>query len=656
MKPTRPVGRIVVMLVALGALFLPGPHAQANPDVDVCLASGAPGSAAVNTTITYTDTVTSCGTDTATGIVLTDTISPNATFQSITENGFSCTTPAVGATGTVSCTHPDMASGASDSIMLVVKVIAAPATCFILNSVTLDAIDDSTPDASTANTQVLNCADVTVTKTDTPDPVAAGQNLTYTVTVTNNGPPPASGVMLSDAIPATTTFVSMPCPSGWACSLPAAGSSGTTVTASHTGNMLDGESGTFTLTVKVGSTSTSTTVTSCTISNTATVTSTTGVDPSANNTATTTTTVSNCADLSVTKTDSPDPVTAGNNLTYTITVMNNGPGTSTTVSLSDPLPASTTFVSLAIPAGWTCTAPAVGAAGTVTCTNPSVANGATATFTLVVKVAPSAPTTALLSNTATVAAGTVAAPSPDPISTNNSALVTTTVTASADLNLTKSASPDPVVRGTHLTYTITARGTGPSNAANVTLSDTLPTHTTFVLMTASTGWTCDTPSVGSPGTVSCTKSPVAPTEVNTFVLVVRVAPGTHNNAFIRNTASLSSTTPDVNQANNSATATTRVKACPITGTRGNDHLFGTPGNDLICGLGGNDVVNGGGGRDTLIGGPGADTLKGGPGKDVLRGGGGDDLLKGGAGNDTLFGGPGNDTCLQGGGSGSLHSC
>ncbi len=66
--------------------------------------------------------------------------------------------------------------------------------------------------------------------------------------------------------------------------------------------------------------------------------------------------------LSVTKTDSPDPVAAGANLTYTITVQNLGPSTAPNVSLSDTLPAGTTFVSLIgaggldrsprLPVGW----------------------------------------------------------------------------------------------------------------------------------------------------------------------------------------------------------------------------------------------------------------------------------------------------------------
>ena len=41
-------------------------------------------------------------------------------------------------------------------------------------------------------------ADLSVTKTDSPDPVRSGGNLTYTITVTNNGPDAATGVTMTD--------------------------------------------------------------------------------------------------------------------------------------------------------------------------------------------------------------------------------------------------------------------------------------------------------------------------------------------------------------------------------------------------------------------------------------------------------------------------
>ena len=138
------------------------------------------------------------------------------------------------------------------------------------------------------------------------------------------------------------------------------------------------------------------------------------------------------ADLSVTKTGGPNPVTAGGNITYAIGVANGGPSAAASVSLTDTLPANTTFVSFAAPAGWVSTTPSVGGTGTVTATNGSLANGGTASFMLVVQVNGGTPGGTVITNTASVGSATV-----DPNGTNNSASAGTTVSA---------AGPPPVVQ------------------------------------------------------------------------------------------------------------------------------------------------------------------------------------------------------------------
>src|SRR3984893_3170338 len=77
------------------------------------------------------------------------------------------------------------------------------------------------------------------------------------------------------------------------------------------------------------------------------------------------------ADLSVTKVDTPDPVHTGSNLTYTITVTNNGPDAAANTSWSHTLPVWSTLVSLPEVAGWSCTGPEPGDTGLVSCSNAS---------------------------------------------------------------------------------------------------------------------------------------------------------------------------------------------------------------------------------------------------------------------------------------------
>ncbi|HEX8619363.1 MAG TPA: hypothetical protein VF911_17405, partial [Thermoanaerobaculia bacterium] len=103
-------------------------------------------------------------------------------------------------------------------------------------------------------------------------------------------------------------------------------------------------------------------------------------------------TVACSPDLEVTiNNDTPDPVYAGENITYTQRVTNIGPLAATNPTFTQNTPAGTTFVSMVPPAGWSCTTPAIGAAGTISCTANSgtlAANATSGNFTLVLATSP----------------------------------------------------------------------------------------------------------------------------------------------------------------------------------------------------------------------------------------------------------------------------
>ncbi|HEY2568422.1 MAG TPA: DUF11 domain-containing protein, partial [Candidatus Udaeobacter sp.] len=138
------------------------------------------------------------------------------------------------------------------------------------------------------------------------------------------------------------------------------------------------------------------------------------------------------ADLAIAKSDSPDPVLTGNDLTYTVTVTNNGPDTATAVTVTDNLPAETTFVSCSSTGGGVCG----GTGNNRTVTFASLASGQTETITFVANVICSVTDGTAISNTATVSSVT-----PDPDTTNNSATATTT--ASNPPPLVTDATADP---------------------------------------------------------------------------------------------------------------------------------------------------------------------------------------------------------------------
>jgi uncharacterized repeat protein (TIGR01451 family) len=227
-------------------------------------------------------------------------------------------------------------------------------------------------------------------------------------------------------------------------------------------------------------------------------------------------------------------VTAGNTITYNITVTNNGPLTATGVTLNDPLPAGETFVS-ATPSQGTCTA-------AVSCNIGTIANGAMATFTIQASVSPATPNGTTLSNTATVSATTT-----DPNPANNSSTSSANVINGADLSITKTG-PASIVARQNVVYTITVTNNGPSSATSVVVTDPTPAGLTFV----SNSGGCTTAFPCNLGTL--TNGQVV-TITSTFS-----AGAVGGN--VSNTATVSSATTDPNPANNSATAS----SAPLSST------------------------------------------------------------------------------------------
>src|SRR4029453_18929878 len=292
-----------------------------------------------------------------------------------------------------------------------------------------------------------------ITKTDSPDPVPGGTNVTYAITITNNGPATTQNVVLNDVLPTGPTFVSAQFVGGsvqGTCTQPAVGATGGTFNCTYPA-LTNGQNSAYHVTLNVPAGS------SGSLFNTGTVSaSNSTTDPTpANNSVTQITAINSNADMVITKTDSPDPVPGGTNVTYTITITNNGPATAQNVVLNDVLPTGPTFVSSQFVGGSTAatnrTTPTVGqTGGTFNCTWTTLANGQNALYNVTLNVP--AGSSGNISNTATVNASNSTT---DPTPANKSVTQNPPINSNADMVITKTDSPDPVPGGTNLTYTIT---------------------------------------------------------------------------------------------------------------------------------------------------------------------------------------------------------
>jgi uncharacterized repeat protein (TIGR01451 family) len=316
--------------------------------------SDTPDPAPVGSNVTYTLRLEHQGGGDATGVYLVDTLPANVTFVSASPG---CSHSA----GTVLCATNYIRAGEFRTFDVTVKTTQTGA---INNRVEVLA-GQSDPDTSdnvwNEQTTVRPLqADLSVTKAATPESVAEGQELTYTVTAANAGPEDAPNLVVTDTLPSTVNFVS---------ASPGCTEADGTVTCTAA-NLAPGAEAVYEIVVD--------TTADGTITNVVAVSSDREDPDPVNNTFSLDTAVTALiADLSIQKTDAPDPVGVGDDLTYTLQVNNAGPDTATDVVVDDTLPGSVTFVS----ASTGCTH----MAGTVTCSTASLPSADGATFEIVVR-------------------------------------------------------------------------------------------------------------------------------------------------------------------------------------------------------------------------------------------------------------------------------
>ncbi|HVJ38167.1 MAG TPA: SdrD B-like domain-containing protein [Stenotrophomonas sp.] len=269
----------------------------------------------------------------------------------------------------------------------------------------------------------------------------------------------------------------------------------------------------------------------------------------ANNRRTEATTLDSAGDLSIEKIATPDPVVAGAEITYTITVRNAGPSASAGFNVVDDLPAAVQYVANSFSgSGWTFN-PA-----TMTATHAAaVASGGNSSFSFRARVTAGSGNVV---NTARVQAGTT----PDPLPDNNTGTVTTTITAGADLGLTKTATPAPAISGQPVTFNVQVRNQGPSAALNPRFVDNLPTGFLATGGTAPAGWTCTNSNADTTRTCALSGSLAVGGVANFTITSVVPAAGTNSSGNVTNSATASADTPDPNLVDNTGSTTFTVLA------------------------------------------------------------------------------------------------
>ena len=181
--------------------------------------------------------------------------------------------------------------------------------------------------------------------------------------------------------------------------------------------------------------------------------------------------INDFADLSIDVSDDADPVVAGDNLTYTVSLTNAGPDAATGVVLTSALPAGTSLVSTA--------GCGQDPAGAPSCSVGSIAVGATVQVAIVVAVPASAGMDVLLNFGASVASALF-----DPQTAGNTGSESTAVIARADLGIDLTSPMADYAAGAPLHWQAVATNHGPGAALGASVVVDMPAGLTGV------AWTC----------------------------------------------------------------------------------------------------------------------------------------------------------------------
>ncbi len=383
----------------LVALCAAAPLAAAAQSADLVInIADSPDPGPAGGIFTYTIRVDDNGPSAATGVMLSATLPPGATFVDVLPTQGSCSTAAL---PTIDCTLGSLAFLGSATVT--VRVVLPAAQVYTLTASTTA----TTPDGNTSNnnasetTTAVEAADMKIDVAAPAGPLPAGTPFNYVVTTTNQGPYAldASGTQtVAFDVPPGACVTAAPTGTGWSCVAPAGGypaCGGQTITCTHAGPLNVGQSAPP-LTIPAASTTEGSVTGEFEVSSTL-----PDGNPADNVAEATTEFTGDSSDLSIRKTASPSVVAVGANVTFTLTPRFEGgtpPGAlpPNLITVTDTLPANVTYVS-AGGSGWTCDTSSL---PLITCTRPGPYTGGNYTNMPAITIVATADAAGPISNTA----------------------------------------------------------------------------------------------------------------------------------------------------------------------------------------------------------------------------------------------------------------
>lgn len=406
--------------------------------------------------------------------------------------------------------------------------------------------DGLTFGAFAIRSDLVATVDLAISKTNNVTTVKPGEQVTYIIEAKNNSEQAVADASVTDGLPPSLLDATWKCAAsnGSNCDQPeGSGSINTTVDLAPDG------SARFTVTGRLARDASGELVNKACIDVPAGTIETNRRD----NCAIDSDPIPTVADLAITKTDGRREAKRGEEITYTIEAINNGPSSVVGARVIDIIP-----VSLVGPV-WTCTG-----AGGASCSPASgkedlgadvnLPAGGKLTFIVKARIAAGTPDCEI-NNTAFIEGppGLI-----DSNPGNNSATDTTALPPMVDLSIVKKADPRTYIAGCdQIVYDIIATNNSSCAVAeNVEIQDTLPPHTTFVSAMPSAGGQCPSPAAGGP--LICSWSGPTAAKADRSAKVIVKINSSAPVGVIENEATVKSDTPELNPDNNKTKASVPV--------------------------------------------------------------------------------------------------
>lgn len=501
-------------------------------EADLLVVKSAPATPPVpGENATYSISVTNLGPSVAVDATLTDTLPAGLTFVS-SSLGSDCTASGTPATGqTVVCDLATVPVGTLAAITLTVAVDPA-LTGSIENTaaITSTTADPTPPDnTSTDVTDLAPSADLVLAKSVDPQTAVAGTNVTFALSVTSNGPSDASGITVTDTLPAGLSFVAA------GTDARCADTGGGVIECAEAGPLAPGAAAvTFDVVASVDAVNAANTQ----LVNGAVVNADTADGDESNNAASTPVDVTRVADIGVAKSVNPAVAVAGTSVVYSIEIVNNGPSDGSSIAVADLLPAGLSLTSVTPAAGASCSS----TTSSINCVVATLAAGTTTTIEVEADIAPNVADGGVLTNAVSVDGAET-----DPVTTNDAASADLTVSRQVNLGITKTATATPLgVAGTPQPFEIEIINVGLSDASSVVVEDVLPAGATFDAAGSAANCT------EAAGLITCTVGNLAAGASTAFVISLVLDASLADGDTFTNTATVSSPEPDANAADNTS--------------------------------------------------------------------------------------------------------